>query len=898
MNAQCHRHFPGVIGVIAVFHVCLQASTCEASLVAQAIGYTTLLGQTSLLDLGDEEEKPIAPQKSETGGAPNAAKNDVSTSEEEERPLDAALPPPLVRGGLDQFGDLAGGDSSKLEIESEEVCDLIQQKRGSDVRTHKVKLLRKKISSNPKRGAELEVMQFGAGDKIFKKTYPADEIVKAFYYEDRMLRRVAEELKQPASQVVRSQGLLDLSHPEQKARAERAIALLTIALAEHDSARERLIREGDEWDEHRRPLAQVLSRLQLSRIKLLFDNGQTQQATAACDQLLQQRDLGVGPQKQILTFFEVMLLKPGLASIERGDYAAAADALAAFKDRYPKETNEIATEIRNKLIATADDLVKQAKAENDPKLLEEAASIWPQLQGLENVRRDIIKDYPILHCAYSALPKSYSPLSARTPVERHASVLLFESLVRWREESNAGAHYESHLTASRPIPLPRGREFRLPRAHWSDSTPTATNLCTTEDVRWTVDLMKKVHPFGFSSAWGGLLNRVAASDNSNPDPFRVKIYLQTDHWQPLSLMDFPILPKSSFPTCGDNSAELVSFGKQPVGTGPFVLQHPGGNGEPARFVANPYYRHVGHPYVREIQFHETDSIQALDEFRKGNIHLIYDVRPAHVSELSKQRKKIVKLPARGIYFLAPNYRNIALQNVDLRLAIANAIDRNAILDAHFRPGGTRDHAPLNGPFPRNSWAFNKDVPDFSTANTEIYLAKAKQALNGRIPKLRLLYPVLDQGDTEIKQACAQIKAQLADVVEIDLTPEKPNLFIQRVVDQHGFDLAYWRHDFKDETYWLSPLLDPTDRNSGGANFMGYVPDKPLQDLLDRVLNHKMFRTIQTATHEIHKTISREAVIIPLWELDTYVAVSDAVEDAEFSAMTLFENIDTWKIRAQ
>ncbi|MEO8165743.1 MAG: ABC transporter substrate-binding protein, partial [Betaproteobacteria bacterium] len=254
--------------------------------------------------------------------------------------------------------------------------------------------------------------------------------------------------------------------------------------------------------------------------------------------------------------------------------------------------------------------------------------------------------------------------------------------------------------------------------------------------------------------------------------------------------------------------------------------------------------------------------------------------------------------ARGIYFLAPNHRRPALQNVDLRLAIANAIDRDAILDAHFRPGGTRDHAPSNGPFPSNSWAYNKDVPNFAMANAATYVAKAKSAVGDSIT-LRLLYPVLGQDDTETKRACAMIKDQLAAVgITIELEDVNPNVFIQRVVDQQGFDLAYWRHDFKDETYWLEPLLDPTDTGKGGANFMGYVPDKQLSDLFIRVLNHKEFRTIQSTTHEIHKMISREAVIIPLWELDTYVAVGDAVEDAEFSAMTLFENIDNWKIRAQ
>jgi ABC-type transport system substrate-binding protein len=875
---------------ILVFAVCGKAALCDASPATQAMLVIALIGQTSLLDLEDEEEEPVEMKDTKTSDEVSKADKDSSSG--------IALPPPLVQSGLDQLGDLPGAKSDEMKLESEKVLDFVLQTKSGNARPHQIKLLRHMVPKPPKRGTQIEVMRIGDGGKAYKFKIPAEEIKFVKYYEEIMLERVADELKQPVSEVKKFRELIDLSHPVQLKRAQRAIALLTIALAEHDSARERLIREGDEWNDLRYPLAQALIHLQLSRIKLLFTNGQIQQATAACDLILQEHDLGPGPRKWILSFFEDMLLKPGLVSLEQGDYAEAAEALDAFRERYPKEPSGTASQIRKLLISAAESLVEKAKSNKDPKLLEQASMIWPQLAGLESLRKQIIEDYPILHCAYSSLPESFSPLNSRSPVERHASALLFESLVHWRENSEAGAHYVSHLATSRPKPLARGREFQLPRAHWSDSDPSNPNLCTMEDVRWTVRLMKQVHPFGFSSAWGGLLKDVSPANRIVPDPFRVAVYLETDHWQPLSLMDFPVLPKTSFPTCGDNKDELIAFAKSPVGTGPFFLQDAGGYGEPTRFVANPNYRKSAQPYVREIQFHETDSIEARDGFRKGDIHLIYDVRPAHVSELTKQRNKIIKLPARGIYFLAPNHRT-SLKNADLRLAIAHAIDRDEILDNYFRPGGaTRDHAALNGPFPKSSWAFNSQVPDFAKANVKSHLTKAEQAL-GSIPTLRLLYPVRDQGDTETKQACSLIQKQLAAAgIKIQLQDAKPNDFIRRVVEQQGFDLAYWRHDFKDETYWLGPLFDPADTGKGGANFMGYVPDKQLTDLFSRVLAHKMFRTIQSTTHEIHKSLSREAVVIPLWELDTYVAVSDALENVEFSATTLFGNIDSWKIRAK
>jgi len=871
----------------------LAASRCAAA-TWPVLWCGGVLGQQSLLDLGNEEEPP--PTKKAEAGAPVASPPVESPSTELPPATEPSLPP-VVSGGTGELDDLLGEAGEKEEIPTEEVCDKIQQKRNGTVRSFNVKLLRDRLRPPLQRGGQVQVLVLTGGDrKPYPMTLPSEELSLVEFYEERMLKRVAEELREPRSEITRFDDLLDLSQPERLKRANRAITLLTTALAEHDSARERLLREGDEWHELRYQLAQALFRLQVSRVTLHFDQGQVQQATEACDRLLQRGDLGAGPRKRIREMLEAMLLGPALTALERRDYLAAGDALSAFADRFPSEPSQLATEIRRQLIAAAQATVQQAVAEKNPKLLETAATIWPHLSGLEDLRRRLHDEYPTLHCAYPTLPRGFSPLSAQTPVERHAAALLFEGLVCWREESAAGPHYASDLAESRPVPLARGREFRLPRAHWSDSDPSLPHYCTTEDVLWTVSLMKKVRPIGFPSAWGQLVKDVAAAGGDNPDPFRVSIHLEADHWQPLAFMDFPILPKAAFPTCGKDPAELARFERQPVGTGPFLLQDHGGDGKSVRFIANPFYRHADRPLIREIQFHQRESLEARDQFLKGDIDLVYDVRPAHVVELRRLGQTIVKLPARSIYFLAPNYRRDALQNADLRRAMASAIDREAILEANFRPGGARDHAPLNGPFPKSSWAYSRKVIDFAPAGTGAFLLRAKEALGGNLPKLTLIYP---DRHPETQAACAEIQRQLSAAgIEIGLEAVEPHQFLQRVVEQHSFDLAYWRHDFKDETYWLWPLLDPADSQPHGANFMGYVPDKPLHDLFTRVMTHKMFQTIQQTTHEIHEYLAREAVVIPLWELDTYVAVGKSVQDARFSALKLFEDVDSWKVQAR
>lgn len=886
---------------LALLAATLVQGAASAAGVTHAMLASGLVGQKSLLDLEDGEEEPLS--KKPPKGRPSSAASSEVASDGEEPPVETPSLPPVVSDGAGELDDLLGDEGGKLEIETEQVCDLIRQKVGGNSRTLKVQLLRHPLKVPLPRGQEIDVMRLDAsGKRPFAMTLRSEAIDNVSYYEERMLRRVSTELAEPLSAITRFDGFVDLNDPARLNRARRAIALLTIALAEHDSAQGRGKREGDGWSDLRFQLAQALFRLELSRVRMHFGKGQVQQAVAAGDRLLRQPDLGAGPRKLVRQLFDEMLLAPGADAAKQGDYVVARDALDAYAQRFPSQTSSRANLIRETLTAAAEAVVARAMKEKNPKLLDEAGTIWPHLEGLENRKREMSRDYPVLHCAYPTLPKSFSPLSARTPVERHATALMFESLVRWSEDVRAGSHYTEYLASTRPIPLARGREFRLPRAHWADSDFAAPHYCTTEDVLWTVRLLKKTRPFGFPSAWGRLVRDVTAADSLATDPFRVSIFLENDHWQPLSLMDFPILPKSSFPTCGEDPDELKVFAGRPVGTGPFLLRDPGGDGKSVRFVANPFYRHADRPHVREIQFHQMDSIEAYEEFIKGNVHLIYDVRPVHVVQLQQSRQKrrsteqVIKLPTRSIHFLAPNYRRPSLRNADLRLAIAHAIERDKILDAHYRPGSaTADHAALNGPFPTRSWAFNEDAPDYSPGSAATFATKAKQAL-GQLPKLRLMYPARNP---DTGQACNEIQRQLSAVgIEIELESVEPNLFVQRVVEKHSFDLAYWRHDFKDETYWLWPLLDPADQDAGGANFLGYVPDTQLQDLFSRVLNHKSFRTIRDATHEIHKYIAREAVVIPLWELDTYVAVSQEVADARFSAQNLFEDIDRWILRSQ
>jgi ABC-type transport system substrate-binding protein len=499
------------------------------------------------------------------------------------------------------------------------------------------------------------------------------------------------------------------------------------------------------------------------------------------------------------------------------------------------------------------------------------------------------------------LPNNLSPLSARSPVERQAASLMFESLVRW-----AGDHYEPQLAEGRPLPLARGRQFFLPAgAVWSDSPEGAPYYCTAEDVIWTLKLFDRLHPPGYSRSWAALFD-VPKDAPRDGESFSVALKVVRDHWAPLSLMDFPILPSHRFPKLGSDPAEIAAFNAQPTGSGPYVFRERTTDPEKVVFAANPHYRRLGLPRIREVAFNRADFVGESGSVKmllQGRLHLIYDVPSSVLQELEGAAGaslcRVHKLRRPEVCFLAPNYRRPKMQNASLRLAIAHAIHRKQILDQYFRGTRPGDHAELTGPYPRDSWAYDAEVPPFDPALASVHLAKARQelSLDGEV-SLSLACP---GRDPDIAQACTQIANALAPLgIKLTVQAVEPDQFHEMIYQRFPFDLVYWRHEFPNETYWLWPLVDPNEIGPQGANFMAYRPQPDLLGMFNHLKTHKAFAEIRATTHDIHAYFARHAVVIPLWQLDTYVAVHRLVRipSGTLDPMAPLSGIEHWTLSSK
>jgi ABC-type oligopeptide transport system substrate-binding subunit len=264
------------------------------------------------------------------------------------------------------------------------------------------------------------------------------------------------------------------------------------------------------------------------------------------------------------------------------------------------------------------------------------------------------------------------------------------------------------------------------------------------------------------------------------------------------------------------------------------------------------------------------------------------------------------LTGRRIYFLAVNHRRGDLANLALRRAIALAINREKLLDDFFRSGlGKEVHRPLNGPYPPGSWACSTD-PSLKPDLFDPDRAKAQaDEFKKKNIRLSLKYP---NDDEAVRGAMEALKVNLKGIlgIEIDLHPMPPRRLRETVEEERDYDLAYYHHDYPDETYWLWPLLD-----ARGRNYLGYSKGASLERDFREARNHRNFDRVRTITHTIHRRfVQQEMPFIPLWQLDRHLVVHndlqfyDGVKSIPLGLGTtlpidplrIFSTVEFWKLR--
>jgi peptide/nickel transport system substrate-binding protein len=670
-------------------------------------------------------------------------------------------------------------------------------------------------------------------------------------------------------------------------------AELVLASAErfHTSARERRLREGEEWGPVGERLRRKLYEVRLKRLELVVNTGDWDAARDYARHLAEVYE--TPEEREPVAKQLVELIKQGL----QGEYSEAKlkearNRLRLIELHFPNSSaaQPVADALRNQAQALFERAVKMEKdnPQEAVRLMGFAQEIWPRLPGLGDRRLQLANKYPVLKVGVRELPVEMLPGLESTDVERQAVELMFEGLVRVRYQPGVGQRYEPVLAASLPRMVPLGRQFQLVRdAYWSNDEPV-----TAADVAATVRLLNDPRWPGSNPALGKLL---VEKPDLGGDAFRLSLTLKQGYIDPLSLMTFKVLPRGV-------EAQVREMARKPVGSGPYRF---GGQvtfeDRPcARFAANPNYasreNRLGLPRVREILFLQCTDPDPVTALAKREVDLVAHVPGPRVKELRGAEGVVVRdpMPNRRVYFLAVNHRRRPLQNVALRRALAMAIDREKLLNDFFRGDlGKEAHRALNGPYPAGSWACDPNVPP----GPELYRAEQAKALVktvvdkvGSAPKLSLKYP---SGDPDLRRAMESLRDGVRDTIGVSLELEAvdPLGLRDQVRKTHEYELAYCHYDFPSEAYWLWPLFDPNGTDEG-TNYLGYI-DSGLVSLFGQAMSHRDFGRVRETTRLIHRMIDQQMPLVPLWQLDTIVAHSRDVSPAGIDPLVIFSDVDQW-----
>jgi peptide/nickel transport system substrate-binding protein len=692
-----------------------------------------------------------------------------------------------------------------------------------------------------------------------------------------------------------------LSRREQLVAAEQA---LDWALRFHVSAKQLGQRKGESWEPLEGELRKLLLDVRIDQLKDLAEAKDFDRAFALTKRLAEKYTTAED-QAQIAGPLTDLLNKALASAAFSGNEGmrAARLRLRQLAQQFPN--NKAIKPITDSLLAQAQALLDEAKRLGDDpttaaraqELLKQAEETWPQLEGLRAFRIKLAQSHPILHVGVRGeLPKYLSPARAGTDTELRAVELLFEGLVKLSSDESGVVRYRAGLAEGRPAVVALGRRFSLPRgARWSNNREL-----TAADVRFTVrHLLNGAAPR--PTVWQGLLEDSAVGH----DPFQVTVSLRQGYVDPLSLMTFKVVP-DGLPTPVDSEA----FATKPVGSGPFVFD--GIRSDEAKrpyagFTANPNYgsrpSKIGLPRIQEVRFYTTtDPVKDLKEKR---IDLALDLTAEQALALKKQRDVTVSLPPRPVpnrrvYFLAANLRRPALAHVEVRRALAHAINREKLLDDHFRGGlELKPHRALNGPYPANTWACNPrrkaragdDSLDPFDAAVAGAMAKAAREKMVGPATLTLKYP---EGDPALDKAMEDLKEQVKKVIGdsgFGVQPVKrdPRALKEDVEVLQDFDLAYTYYDYPTETYSLWPLLGP-----GKENVFAFT-NPEVETLLQEMRGHRHFADVQQCAQQLHEVLFREMPMIPLWQLDPLLAWHRTVQPVALDPQMVFTEIDQWRL---
>jgi len=327
------------------------------------------------------------------------------------------------------------------------------------------------------------------------------------------------------------------------------------------------------------------------------------------------------------------------------------------------------------------------------------------------------------------------------------------------------------------------------------------------------------------------------------------------------------------------------YGKNPAGTGPFLLTtwEPG---QRVTFERNPNYWGEGLPYLDGVDF-----IGAANEVKMAMIRTdeadLMELSPWAMRELKKvegnPNVKVILLPSGRHHYVEVDSNWGALADKKVRQAMGWGIDRETAVDIVFDGKGT----PAYGPENIGWWAYDidemKKIMDYDPSKAKELLAEAGHA-NG------LTLPMWCRGDGEAEKSFCEIWQAM--MREIGITLELKMLPYAEIKVARAEGLVHM------ESFWFTPRGDIHGRfaaqyhSTGWGNFHKYK-NLEVDALLDEASTIFDVAKAGNMYRDIQKIVVSDAPRLFTAHPDAAVVTTSRVQGFEYASDMILRMQDIW-----
>jgi tetratricopeptide (TPR) repeat protein len=581
-------------------------------------------------------------------------------------------------------------------------------------------------------------------------------------------------------------------------------------------------------------------------------------------------------------------------------YSAARALLQALAEKYPGDSQ--VERLQQKLQSLADQFYRKAEEQSADDQLREAfdscrraLDITPGLTPARQLALRIYEQHPVVSIGVS------QPFLAAHPrldnwAARRAIRLLNLPLMEFTGVGAEGGNYACPLGTFEKGDLGLLLTFRLrPDIHWPDGSPI-----TGFDLSRTLLDSNDHHSPSGGACWLPYVDRVAVKDL-----FSVDISLKRAHVNPEALFRTAVVPPPHLPPA--TALGLFSIAKRTESEthfGPSGVTYSRRAEAPREIIERTY---VGASAALDgLQRHEVSIVDRLNPWDVPNARELPNVAVDNYAVPS-------------VHCLLPNLRHPLLANRSFRRALLYGIHRESILKAQLLRGRELPAARVvSGPFP-TGYAYNNsvDVKSYSPqlAMMLMYVAlaelppdasRSEQLASKALPDIgertasddaetsQFSKPIADlsptcpplvlahQADDVARLACRTIKRQL-ELIKVPVTLVE--LKAGEIASPGEYDLTYATLQIEE------PLVDV--HRLFGTQGLQPVTSAYLRTALNRVSSATDWKAARDALLDVHRIVSEELPLLPLYQLPDYFAYRRSVQGIGEQPAVLYQNVATW-----